>query len=224
MRRIVEQQEEEFLRKIGEMHMDVNNERNDNMQSYRVDVEMDDEWLLSNLRKIGNVGVVNSSRQDFVARRAANAKALNWKYSGRIDALSFVVNKSIELTGVALCTPFKIGKTIQVDEFKVLAGETSRSEVVYLHSEPTVVNADLDSGVFQVRLEAAVRLESNAVYTLYFKISGAKTFKCVDSMPTVRGRDGAVFEFRNTRFVSNDESNRSDMLCGPIAELYYVSD
>lgn len=135
-----------------------------------------------------------------------------------------MANKEVVLTGIGLCTPFKMGKQTTVDEFKILLGETSRSEVVYLHSEPVSIGADLNSGVFQVKLEAAVRIEQNTVYTIYFKLSGAKTFKCVDSKPSVRSRDGTVFEFRNTRFVSNDESNRSDVLCGPIAEVYYAQD
>ena len=225
MRRIVEAQEEQFLRQIGQLYQDIhyNNERNDNVHSsYRVDVKVDEEWLLSNLKKVGNIGIVNPNRQDLYIRRSGNVKALNWKYSGRIDALSFMVSKNVLLTGVGVCTPYKNGKFTNVDEFKVLKGDTTRDEVVYLHSSPTSIPADFHSGVFQVKLETLVPLESNSSYTVYFKLSGAKTFKCVDSRQRVEGRDNTIFLFKNTQFVSGDESNRTDVQCGPIADFYYV--
>lgn len=155
-------------------------------------------------------------------RRARNVKALNWKYSGRIDALSFKVSNLLYLTGIGVCTPYKNDKQVDIDEMKVIKGQGTRDEVSYLHSFPVEIQADFVDGVQHVAFETLVKLEPDVVYTLYLKLSGAKTFKCVDSQQIVEGRDSTRFHFFNTNFVKGDESNRTDVQCGPIADFYYV--
>lgn len=43
-------------------------------------------------------------------------------------------------------------------------------------------------------------------------------------MSNVTGRDGTVFTFSNTTFVAGDESNRTDVQCGPLVDFYYQAE
>ncbi len=72
--------------------------------------------------------------------------------------------------------------------------------------------------------ETIVKLDADTDYTIYLKISGAKTVKCVDSLTTVKARDGTTFQFSNTIFVQGDESNRTDVQCGPVVDFCYLTE
>ena len=76
--------------------------------------------------------------------------------------------------------------------------------MVYLHSYPVRLTADFAAGVTHVPFEALAKVEPNEFYTIYLKLSGAKTFKCVDSSHIVDGRDNTRFEFSNTTFLKGD--------------------
>ena len=128
------------------------------------------------------------------------------------------------LCAIGVCTPYKLDKEACINEIKILRGQTTRSEVVYLHSKVFKVVVDFTAGVCKVQLETTVRIYPDEYYTLYLKISGAKTFKCVDSVPSAKGRDDTRFQFANTIFVRDDESNRTDILCGHIVDFYYIRD
>lgn len=223
MRENVETEEHFYLEKINSLFQKMCNQQDDNLQtSYKVEVFVDDEWIWSNFKKIGNIGIFNPSRQECLVRRSRNVKALNWKYSGRIDALSFKVDKEIHLCAIGVCTPYKLDKETTINEIKILRGQTTRSEVVYLHSKVFKIVVDFTTGVCRVPLEAMVKVYPDEYYTLYLKISGAKTFKCVDSLVSAKGRDDTRFQFANTVFVKDDESNRTDILCGPLVDFYYI--
>lgn len=227
MQRLVESQEQQYLERITELYrkMITKNERDDNISEHlQVSVSVDQSWLSRNLKKLGNIGVINPNRQEFQVRRSQNVKALNWKYSGRIDAITFRVDREIWLTGIGVCTPYKLYKLTKINEMKVLKGNTTRSDVIYLHSNSVCLMADFVSGVNKVPFETIVRLEPESDYTIYLKISGAKTVKCVDSLITVKGRDGTNFQFSNTVFVQGDESNRTDVQCGPIVDFCYLTE
>jgi hypothetical protein len=225
MRDKVEVEEHFYLEKINSLFQKMCNQHDDNLQtSYKVDVVVDDEWIWSNFRKLGNIGIFNPARQEFLVRRSRNVKALNWKYSGRIDALSFKTDKEIQMTAIGVCTPYKLDKETVINEIKILRGQTTRSEVVYLHSKTFRVVVDFTNGVCKVPLETMVTICPDEFYTLYLKISGAKTFKCVDSLVSVKGRDDTKFTFANTTFVKDDESNRTDILCGPLVDFFYIRD
>ena len=93
-----------------------------------------------------------------------------------------------------------------------------------MHSKIFKVVVDFTAGVCKVPLETTVKIFPDEFYTLYLKISGAKTFKCVDSLANAKGRDDTKFTFANTNFVKDDESNRTDILCGPIVDFYYIKE
>ena len=225
MRDSVENEEHHYLEKINSLFQRMCNQQDDNLQnSYKVEIQVDNDWIWSNFRKLGNIGIFNPARQEFLVRRSRNVKALNWKYSGRIDALSFKTDKEVYLTAIGVCTPYKLDKVTNINEIKILRGQTTRSEVVYLHSKTFGIVVDFNAGVMKVPLEATVKILPNEFYTLYLKISGAKTFKCVDSLVSAKGRDDTRFQFINTTFVKDDESNRTDILCGPLVDFYYVSE
>jgi hypothetical protein len=155
--------------------------------------------------------------------RSSNIKAVNWKYSGRIDALTFDVDRDIKFMGIGVSTPYKLNKSTTVDELKILRGSSTHSDVIYLHSFPVQVTANLTTGIGKISFEAAVLLEREVKYTIYLKMSGSKTYKCVDAMATVVARDRTKFTFSNTAFARGDESNRTDVQCGPIVDLYYLT-
>ena len=227
MQRAVENQEQYFLDHIAQLFqkMSSGNERDDNLQNnYRVDVNIDQDWLMSNLSQVGNISLNNPDRQEFKIRRSRNVKALNWKYSGRIDALAFKVSREVYLSGLGVSTPYKTDKETTIAEMKVLRGNTTRSEVIYLHSFPFRLEVDFASGVCKVPFETLVHIQPNTLHTVYLKMAGAKTFKCVDSFTSVTGRDNTQFTFSNAQFVQGDESNRTDIQCGPIVDFYYVMD
>jgi hypothetical protein len=158
MRENVETEEHFYLEKINSLFQKMCNQQDDNLQtSYKVEVLVDDEWIWSNFKKIGNIGIFNPSRQECLIRRSRNVKALNWKYSGRIDALSFKVDKEIYLCAIGVCTPYKLDKETTINEIKILRGQTTRSEVVYLHSKVFKIVVDFTTGVCRVPLEAIIR-------------------------------------------------------------------
>jgi hypothetical protein len=224
MREIVEREEQAFLEKIGHYYCSLiqDNQSSDNIRE-DVKVMADEEWIKSNLSKIGNVGLFNPHLKEVQVRRSQNVKSLNWKYSGRIDALTFACSRRVYLTAVGVCTPYKPDKVATITDLKLLKGGTSRSEVIYWHSNIALLYSDIVNGVAKICLETPVLVEPDHDYTLYLKIAGAKTFKCVDSAPAIRSRDGTSFRLKTTLFVKGDETNRTDVQCGPIVDFYYTT-
>jgi len=226
MRQQVQEQEAAYIQAIGQLYQSVlrENQEIDNISVAKdVKVTIDEGWIKSNFQHLGNVGVMCPSRQELSVKRSSNFKAVNWKYSGRIDALTFEVDRDVRLVGIGVSTPYKPQKLTTVDEMKILRGASTHSDVVYLHSFPVPVPANLGAGVQKISFETIVPIEREAKYTIYLKMSGSKTYKCVDALTQVVARDKTKFLFSNTVFVRGDESNRTDVQCGPIVELFYLS-
>ncbi|CAG9312619.1 unnamed protein product [Blepharisma stoltei] len=179
-----------------------------------------------NLKKVisSNIEVCWENPQEVKVRRTTITRALKWRYTGeRMDSLSFSVSEDVMLTGVGICMPYKFGGLTQVKDFQVLKGNSSASAVAYKHPHKFSMQFSPDESVFKVSMERPVNLVKGNKYTVMFCIEGSHTFKCVDCMQIVVGPGNVNWEFENTVFAQNHQSNRCDTVCGPIADFYYVA-
>ena len=159
---------------------------------------------------------------EFRIRRTNITRALKWRYTGeRIDALTFSVSQSVSLTGVGICTPYKLGGLTSVKQFNVLKGDSTSSPVVYRHSQNVTMQYNPDESVYKVTLEAPLMLKRDTKYTVFFVIEGSHTYKCVDCNSQVAG-NGVNWNFFNTNFSQDHQNNRCDTVCGPIADFYFL--
>lgn len=160
---------------------------------------------------------------EVMIRRTHITRALKWRYTGeRIDAITFSVNKDIKLTGVGLCTPYKPGRITYVKEFEVLKGGSTNSSSIYRHSQIVPIHNNPESSIFKVVMEKQVLIKKDSKYTVYFLNGGAHTYKCVDCVSVVEGPDRVMWTFVNSIFSPNHQSNRCDIVCGPIADFYFM--
>lgn len=155
-------------------------------------------------------------------RRAPTTRALKWSYNGeRLDALSFSVSKEIKLLAVGVCRPHKQGRVVKIREIRVVVGLTTRSPVVYSGETEEIGFAEGES-VYEVRLRSPVLLRANSIYTVVLQLEGSSSFKCVDCARSVEGEGGVMWTFMTTTFQEPDLTNRTDEVCGPIADFYYM--
>jgi hypothetical protein len=170
-----------------------------------------------------NFKVIRVDPNERRIRRTPITRALKWRYTGeRLDCLSFSVNQDVYLTGVGLCGPHKEGRCTFVKDFQVLQGATTKSTSIYRQELWVYLNYDADDSVVKISLDSPVHIRRDAKYTVYFKVDGDSTYKCVDCQESVTNPDGISFNFSNTTFVAGDLNNRSDVVCGPIADFYYI--
>lgn len=170
-----------------------------------------------------NFKVIRVDPNERRIRRTPITRALKWRYTGeRLDCLTFSVNQDVYLTGVGLCGPHREGRCTFVKDFQVLQGATTKATSIYRQELWVYLNYDNDDSVVKISLDSQVHIKRDAKYTVYFKIDGDSTYKCVDCQESVVNPDGVSFSFFNTTFVAGDLNNRSDVVCGPIADFYYI--
>lgn len=174
--------------------------------------------------------ILRSSLQVFAAnidelmvRRGPTTRALKWSYNGeRLDALSFSVSKGIKLLGVGVCRPYRSGRVVKIREIKVVAGLTTRSPEAYRGNEGEEIGFNEGESVYRVQLTTQPQLHANSIYTVVLQLEGDNTFKCVDCARTVEGQGAVTWTYMSTSFQEPDLSNRTDEICGPIADFYYM--
>lgn len=162
------------------------------------------------------------SNEERRVRRAPTTRALKWDYNGeRIDALSFSASKDITLTGVGICRPYKPYGLLRTREVKVLVGLTTRSPVAYSGNADEYIDYIEGESVYRLHFHPAPQLRANSIYTLTLQLTGSNSFKCVDCS-RILDTGAVTWTFMNTVFQEPDISNRSDEVCGPIADFYYM--
>jgi hypothetical protein len=182
-----------------------------------------EEAILSRLISF-TTKVVLENPNEIKIRRTSITRALKWRYTGeRYDAITFTLNHDIKLSAIGLCRPKKQGNNTTVKEFQVLKGNFTNSTSVYRHPVAVVMNYDSEESVFKLPLARPLPLKKETNYTAIFCIEGSSTFKCVDCYLTVEGPGGVIWNFNKTNFAANHQNNRSDTVCGPIADFYYLN-
>ena len=168
------------------------------------------------------VQVFTTDINELRVRRAPTTRALKWSYNGeRLDALSFSVSKEIKLLGVGVCRPHKVGRVVKIREIRVVVGLTTRSPVAYNSGETEEIEFEEGESVCRVQLSAPTLLHANNIYTVVLQLEGASSFKCVDCARSVEGEGVVTWTFMTTTFQEPDLTNRTDEVCGPIADFYY---
>ena len=172
--------------------------------------------------------LVNHTRIAFVnphelkITRSKITRALKWQYAGgKVDALTFSVNKSVQLTGVGLCRPYKPGRHLEVLRFAILSGSDTSSKTIYSHQKREQIGYDELCSIATLRIPP-LALAAGQRYTAFFILAGGPTFKCVDCASRHAMRDAVTWEFTTTNFTSGYQSNRTDAICGPIAEFNFM--
>ena len=171
----------------------------------------------------GSLKVSMENVREVKVRRTLITRALKWRYNGeRIDALSFSTSKDVLLTAVGLCTPYKPSLSLQIRELKLLLGPTTQSPVTYTHNSLTEIHFEETESVHKLTLSKPQPIRANSIFTVYVKAWGASSYKCVDCVSTLPGPGDVVWTFMNTTFQGNDQNNRTDAVCGPIADFFYM--
>lgn len=171
----------------------------------------------------GCIAVALANPYEHRARRTCITRALKWRYNGeRIDALTLSVSKAVLLTGIGFCRPCKVNGSLLTKVLKVVQGPSTSSSAVYTHSQPTVLAADPRESVQKIVLSPPVALKSGVQYTVVMKLDGSTTYKCVDCYKTLVTEGEVGWTFSTTLFPPTDQSNRTDVVCGPIADFYYM--
>jgi len=171
----------------------------------------------------GCIAVALANPFEYRARRTCITRALKWRYNGeRIDALTLTVSKPILLTGIGFCRPCKSTGTTLTKLLKVSQGTSTSSSPVYTHQSPTVLVSDPRESVQKVVLSPPVALKSGVHYTVVVKLDGSTTYKCVDCYKTLATEGEVGWTFSTALFPPTDQSNRTDVVCGPIADFYYM--
>ena len=80
-----------------------------------------------------------------------------------------------------------------------------------------------DQSTYKIVTEHPILIKKDVKYTAHFIIEGSHTYKCVDCLTNVEGANQCVWTFFNTIFAQNYQTNRCDIVCGPIADFYYIS-
>ena len=191
----------------------------DNINEAKLKISLDQEVVSKITRP--NIKIALKSPAEWCVRRTTITRALKWRYTGnRIDALTFSVSHDVELVGVGICGPYKAGGTITVKEFQVLKGQSSNSPVVYRHASPVVIKFHPDESVHRVNVEDSLMVKKDCKYTVTFIIEGSHTYKCVDCLAQAEGQ--VNWNFFTTNFSQNQQTNRCDATCGPIADFHYI--
>lgn len=169
------------------------------------------------------VSVALENPHEYKARRTSITRALKWRYNGeRIDALTVSVSKAVLLTGIGFCRPFKPNGHIQTKMLKIAQGTSTSSPVLYNHPFQSVVDSDPKESVQKIDLSPPVMMKSGVQYTVVMKMDGNTSYKCVDCYRTMATQGDVNWTFSTTIFPPTDQSNRTDVVCGPIADFYYM--
>lgn len=160
---------------------------------------------------------------EYQARRTSITRALKWMYDGeRIDAITLSVSKAVLLTGVGFCRPCKPNGRILTKVLKVVQGTTTGGTVVYTHPVQSVIESDARDSVQKISLSPPVLLKGRATYTLTMKMDGSASYKCVDCTRSLLTEGEVTWTLATSVFPPTDQSNRTDVVCGPIADFYYM--
>lgn len=191
----------------------------DSMNEGKLQISMDQEVVQKLTRP--NIKISLRSHAEWHVRRTNITRALKWRYTGtRIDALTFMVSHDIILAGVGLCGPYKQGGAVTIKDFQVLKGPSSNSSVIYKHASIVIIKYNPDESVHKINIEKNLLIKSNCKYTVTFTIEGSHTYKCVDCVGQIEG--DVTWNFFSTSFSQNQQTNRCDVTCGPIADFHYI--
>ena len=169
------------------------------------------------------VSVALANPFEYRARRTCITRALKWRYNGeRIDAITFSVSKAIVVTGIGFCRPCKANGTIVTKVLKLAQGTSTSSTVLYTHPSESAVAYDPRESVQKIALCPPVPLKTGVTYTILMKMEGSASYKCVDCYKTMVSEGEVKWAFSTTLFPPTDQSNRTDVVCGPIADFYYM--
>lgn len=111
-----------------------------------------------------------------------------------------------------------------IKEFQILKGNSTSANCVYRHSQKTTISYVPDQSVFKILLEAPITISKSQKYSVFLIIEGSHTYKCVDCLQTITGHSNIKWDFENTLFSQTHQNNRCDIVCGPIADFYYIID
>ena len=109
---------------------------------------------------------------------------------------------------------------MRVKRFFILRGKSTDAKAVYMHREHTLLAYDEGVSVMQISMNNPVILKKGTPYTAYFVIEGNPSFKCVDCS-SVEVVEGVEWKFLNTDFTTGHYNNRTDVVCGPIANFQF---
>lgn len=193
----------------------------DSLNCSQLNVSIQEDLLKNLINFSTKVSLVNPLEVSI--RRTNITRALKWRYTGeRIDTLTFMVSQDIKLTGVGLCAPYKHGGMVTVKDFQVLKGKNTNSSSVYKNSNRLNISYSPEVSVCKVPIANGIKIKRQTWYSVTFCIEGDHTYKCVDCSQKVVGPGDVEWEFANTTFHQSHQNNRCDIVCGPIADFYYM--
>lgn len=145
-------------------------------------------------------------------------------FEGRnqIEAVTFTVNKKIFITGVGIGNAYHVGKTVKIENLRVIDGSTTNSPAIYED-----INIDLfyeanSSKVVKINLKKPVEIEADHDYTIKAVLKGdAGVFRGGTTTRTKNGENGVIFKFKNTTYDADDVKNGENADDGPLFDVYY---
>lgn len=180
--------------------------------------------LAANILK-RNVTLFVDNPNEKRVRRTDITRALKWRYNGqRIDSLTFSLSKSVELTAIGVCIPHKPERVTKLLSLRIIPGNAVVPTLPALYTHPAVeaLNHVPDESVSKILLSTKVQLRGGMTYTMAAQLEGASTYKCVQCLKQV-AIDGVSWVFSTSQFPVIEQSNRTDVDCGPIADFYFIN-
>ncbi|CAG9329206.1 unnamed protein product [Blepharisma stoltei] len=145
-------------------------------------------------------------------------------FEGRnqIEAVTFTVNKKMFITGVGIGNAYHVGKTVKIENLKVINGSTTNSPAIYEDTNIDLFYEANSSKVVKISFKKAVELECDHDYTIKAVLKGdAGVFRGGTTTRTKNGENGIIFKFKNTTYDADDVKNGENADDGPIFDIYY---
>jgi hypothetical protein len=159
-----------------------------------------------------------------VSRYSATGSSWHINTNGKqVEAISFMVNSQIYLTGIGLANAFEQGKQTSIKKLEIRQTKSTRGFLVYRHdSEVKLSFTGADSNFVKVSINSRVKIMVDTWYTLRVKYMPGTPISrgtCVNNAPSA---NGVQFSFEKACYEDDDMENGSHEIHGPLKDFYFT--